>query len=186
MAITAKLKHLHIAPRKTRLVAGLIKGKTVNQALALLDFTPKKAAKPLYKLLKSAIANAVSDDKNDIDKDNLFISKITVDQGPTSKRWRARSRGQTFGIQKKTSHINIVLDENPARIVTQSVAGGKETGKKNESKGKAVKIKPDAIAKKEKKEVKKPSFANKTEGRGKKFQPKVGKLSEKIFRRKSF
>ena len=182
MSITAKLKHLHIAPRKTRLVADLIRGKTVNQALDLLDFTPKKAAKPLYKLLKSAIANAISNDENSkIEQDNLYISKITVDQGPTNKRWRARSRGQTFGIQKKTSHINIVLDESP------------ETSKKNEKIEKPAKPAPDAIE--EKKEEKKEISVSETKqkkikepfyGEKKKFQPKIGKLTQKMFRRKSF
>jgi len=109
MEAKAKLKNLRIAPRKVRMVVDLIRGKKAKEALAILNFTAKKATSPLIKLVNSAIANA----KNNfhIEADNLYISEITVDEGPKYKRWMPRARGQATPIQKKTSHINLVLKE---------------------------------------------------------------------------
>lgn len=108
MEISAKLSNLRIAPRKVRLVVDMIRGKKVETALDILRFTTKKGVPPVLKLLNQAVANA----KNNFqaEKSNLLIKKITVDEGPKYKRWRPRSRGQTYEIQKKTSHIIIVLD----------------------------------------------------------------------------
>ena len=108
--IKAELNYLRIAPRKVRLAADMIRGKKAGEAKALLAFSIKKAARPLRKLLESAMANA----KNDfnIEKpDELIIVKLTVDEGPKLKRWRARARGRAMQIQKKTSHITLVLTE---------------------------------------------------------------------------
>ncbi len=109
MKVDAKLNYLRISPRKVRLVADLIRGRRVSEAENRLSFTTKKATKPLGKLLNSAIANA--EHNFDLNKDNLYISEIRVDQGPTLKRWRPRARGATNQIQKKTSHVTIVLEE---------------------------------------------------------------------------
>jgi large subunit ribosomal protein L22 len=108
MPITAKLRYLRIAPRKVRLVADLIRGRSVGEAENILSFTTKKASLPLLKLLKSAVANA----KNNFQlaKENLYISQILVDEGPKLKRWMARARGRADEIQKKTSHITLCLD----------------------------------------------------------------------------
>lgn len=109
MPSVAKLRYLRIAPRKVRLVADLIRGKSVKEAETLLSFQTKRAARPLLKLLKSALANAKNNLK--MNTDNLYISKITVDEGPKFKRWRPRARGRAYMIQKKTSHITLVLDD---------------------------------------------------------------------------
>lgn len=109
MQITAKLKHLRIASRKVRLVADLIRGLTVIQAEQQLNFLVKRSVKPIGKLLKSAVANAENNAK--LVKDNLYISKISVDEGATLKRWRARAMGRAAEIMKRTSHITLVLDE---------------------------------------------------------------------------
>jgi len=109
MSVIAKLHYLRIAPRKVRLVADLIRGKTVEEAQTILNFIVKKAAQPLLKLLKSAIANAKHNFQ--LKQDNLYISKIMVDEGPKYKRWMPRARGMVSPIQKKTSHITIVLEE---------------------------------------------------------------------------
>jgi len=109
VSVTAKLRYLRIAPRKVRLVTDLIRGKPVEEAQTVLNFTIKKGAQPLLKLLKSAIANAKNNFQ--LDPANLYISKILVDEGPKLKRWRARARGMASEIQKKTSHVTIVLDE---------------------------------------------------------------------------
>ncbi|MFH1462200.1 MAG: 50S ribosomal protein L22 [bacterium] len=109
MPAVAKLRYLRIAPRKVRLVADLVRGKKAEKAQSILNFTIKKASPPLLKLLNQALANAKNNFQ--LDPGNLFISKITVDEGPKYKRWQPRSRGQAYQIQKKTSHITILLDE---------------------------------------------------------------------------
>ena len=109
MEVRARLRFTRIAPRKARLVADLIRGKGSEEALNILAFTKKSAAKILTKLLKSAIANATQ--KKTIDIDRLYIRQITVDQGPTMKRYQPRALGRATMIRKRTTHINIILDE---------------------------------------------------------------------------
>lgn len=114
MEIKASLKYLRIAPRKARLVADLVRGMNIERARKSLQFSKKGVAEPFLKLLESAIANAKKNfdfDENRIQK--LFISKIEVNEGPKLKRWMPVSRGMTHPIQKKTSHITLVLDEKP-------------------------------------------------------------------------
>lgn len=105
----AKLKLLRISPRKVRLVAQLIKGKQVNEALAQLDFVVKKATIPISKLLRSAIANA--ENNFNIKPEKLYIDKIIVNEGPKMKRRRPRAKGAAYQILKKTSHVAITLKE---------------------------------------------------------------------------
>ena len=105
--VKAKLSRLRIAPRKVRLVADLVRGKSVEEARHILRFTIKAAAKPISKLLDSGIANARHNFK--IEVENLKIKSILVNEGPTLKRFRPESRGRVAAIQKKTSHINLVL-----------------------------------------------------------------------------
>ncbi len=109
MEVKANLKFVRVAPRKVRLVADLIRGRGSEEALNILTFTKKAAAKILIKLLKSAIANATQ--RKTIDVDRLFVKKITVDQGPMMKRYQPRALGRATMIRKRTSHIQIVLDE---------------------------------------------------------------------------
>ena len=109
MEVKAKLRFVRVGPRKARLVADMIRGKGSEEALNILTFTKKAAAKIVIKLLKSAIANATQ--KKNIDVDRLYIKKITVDQGPTMKRFQPRALGRATTIRKRSSHINIVLDE---------------------------------------------------------------------------
>jgi len=97
-----------MAPRKARLVADLIRGKKSEEALNILTFTPKSAARTIVKLLKSAVANAT---QKKIDVDRLYVKTIMVDQGPTMKRFMPRALGRATTIRKRTSHITIVLDE---------------------------------------------------------------------------
>jgi large subunit ribosomal protein L22 len=109
MEVRARLRFARLGPRKARLVADLIRGKRSEEALNILSFTKKSAAKVILKLLKSAIANATQ--KKNIDVDRLFIKKITVDQGPTMKRYQPRALGRATKIRKRTSHVTIILDE---------------------------------------------------------------------------
>jgi large subunit ribosomal protein L22 len=108
--IRAKLKYLRIAPRKVQLVAGLLKGLSVNEAEAHLLMQPKRAALPLLKLLRSAIANAKNDKQ--LNSEKLFIKEIKVDKGPMFKRYMPRAMGHASLIQKKSSHITLVLGES--------------------------------------------------------------------------
>ena len=109
MEVKAKLKFVRVTPRKAQLVADLIRDKGSEEALNILTFTKKAAAKIVIKLLKSAIANATQ--KKNIDVDRLYIKKIAVDQGPTMKRYQPRALGRATTIRKRSSHISIVLDE---------------------------------------------------------------------------
>jgi len=102
-------RYIRIAPNKVRQVVNLIRGKQVDEALAILRFTPKKAAAIVEKVLKSAVANA--EHNYDMDRDSLYISKIYVDQGPTLKRYKARAMGRADLIRKRTSHITVVVSE---------------------------------------------------------------------------
>jgi len=108
MEVRARLRFVRIAPRKAQLVADLIRGKRSGEALNILTFTRKAAAKIVIKLLKSAIANAI---QKKMDADRLYVKQIMVDQGPTMKRFQPRALGRATMIRKRTSHINIVLDE---------------------------------------------------------------------------
>lgn len=105
----AHAKFIRIAPRKAQLVADLIRGKQVGDAIAILRHTPKSASPILEKLLNSAIANAEHNYQLDVNK--LFISQAFVNQGPTMKRFRPRAMGRASRINKRTSHITLVVSE---------------------------------------------------------------------------
>ena len=109
MKVSAVLKNARVSAQKARLVADLIRGKSVEQALNILTFSPKKSAELLKKVLESAIANA--EHNNDMNVDNLFVSEAFVDQGPTLKRIHPRSRGQAFKILKRSSHVTVAVKE---------------------------------------------------------------------------
>jgi len=107
MQTTAKLRHARISAQKGRLVADQIRGLPVEQALNILAFSKKKGAIMVKKVLESAIANAEHNDGADVDE--LKVAAITVDEGPTMKRIRARAKGRAARIFKRTSHINVTV-----------------------------------------------------------------------------
>ena len=109
MEATAKVTHVRIAPRKVQIVLDLIRNKPVEEARAILKHTPKAACEPLAKLLNSAIANAETN--NNMDVTRLYVAMCYVCQGPTLKRIRPRAQGRAYRINKKTSHITMVLKE---------------------------------------------------------------------------
>lgn len=109
MDITVKLNNLRIAPRKARLVADIIRNKKAEDARSVLNFTIKKASHPILKLLNSGLSSAKNNFQ--IDSNNLYISRITVDGGPMLKRWMPRARGRAAEIMKRTSHVTLVLSE---------------------------------------------------------------------------
>jgi large subunit ribosomal protein L22 len=105
----AVARYVHISPTKVQQVLNLIRGKDAEQAVSILKFTPKAAARFVLKVLKSAMANA---EKNlHISSNNLFVSGAFVDQGPTIKRIRPRAMGRAYRIRKRTSHITVIVAE---------------------------------------------------------------------------
>ena len=105
----ATLKFARISSRKVKIVADLIRGKNVDEALAIVKFTPKVSSEVLEKLLKSAIANA--ENNHDMKHENLYVAEIFANQGPTLKRIRPAAKGSAVRIRKRTSHITIVVRE---------------------------------------------------------------------------
>jgi len=110
METVARAKYIRISAQKVRLVADLIRGKKVEDALNLLMFTPKSSAPVIAKVLKSAVANAGQ--RQGVDVDTLLVKRITVDEGPTMKRFRARAMGRGTRILKRMSHITIIVEED--------------------------------------------------------------------------
>ena len=105
----AVLNHARISSRKVKIVADLIRGKKVDEALAIVKFTPKASSEVLEKLLKSAIANA--ENNHGLNRGNLIVSEIYANQGPTLKRIRPAAKGSAVRIRKRTSHVTIVVKE---------------------------------------------------------------------------
>ena len=108
----ATLKFARISSRKVKIVADLIRGKNVDEALAIVKFTPKASSEVIEKLLKSAIANA--ENNHGMKHEKLYVAEIFANQGPTLKRIRPASKGSAVRIRKRTSHITIVLKEKEA------------------------------------------------------------------------
>ena len=105
----AHLRRTRISAKKANLVAGLIRGKSADEALSLLKFTPKKAAKTLYKVVHSAVANA--EQNNDQKRENLVVKSVIVNKGPFYKRFLPSARGRALPISKPTSHITVELTQ---------------------------------------------------------------------------
>lgn len=168
---TVKLNHLHIAPRKVRLVANLIKNLSANEAEAQLMVLPKRSSEPILKLLKSGVANMVNNRK--MDPERLVIESITVNEGPTFKRFLPRSMGRATPLLKRTCHVTIVLKES--------------SGKKKANRFNTAKPKKDKEAKRI---IKAGERSSKPENKD--TESKEGAISKeskgfakKIFRRKS-
>ncbi|MER7560113.1 MULTISPECIES: 50S ribosomal protein L22 [Nocardioides] len=115
----ASARFVRITPLKARRVVDLVRGLPVDEALSLLQFAPQAASETVYKVLESAIANAVSTEG--LDRDDLVVSVAMVDEGPTMKRWRPRAQGRATRINKRTSHITLAVQ--PADVVEK---GGKK------------------------------------------------------------
>ncbi len=109
MEAKAIAKYERIAPLKVNFICKEIRGKNVNEALAILQFTPKRGARLLEKVLKSAIANA--EHNFDLDRDMLYVSEAYANEAPVMKRWRPKAKGAAYPILKRSSHIGIVVKE---------------------------------------------------------------------------
>ena len=175
MEVTAKLRYLRIAPRKVREVADLIRGKKTGEAQTLLKFLVRKSANPMLKLLKGAVASAHHDFQ--LEQSNLYISKITVDEGPKLKRWRAASRGRSAPIMKRTSHITIILDEIKKTKVTKK--------KKKSPSVEPIDSKVEKSPEESKSSAEKSKFKTKKDS-SRKLRPKKEIGLKRIFKRKAF
>jgi large subunit ribosomal protein L22 len=109
METRASTRFVRVSPQKARLVVDLIRGRKVEEALSVLEFTPRKAAGIIAKTLRSAVANA--EDTRNIDIDDLVVTRCWVDEGPTLKRMLPRAQGRADKINKRSSHITVVVDE---------------------------------------------------------------------------
>lgn len=109
MEAKAIVRHVRVSPRKMRVVANLVRGKRVNDAMGMLKHTPKKSGRILHKLLLSAIANAEHKGVSDVDE--LVVHRLCIDNGPIVKRWMPRAMGRANRIQHRTSHVTVVVAE---------------------------------------------------------------------------
>lgn len=186
MQVSAKLKNLRISPRKVRLVADLIKGLDVADALNQMNVTIKRGNNPMKKLLSSAISNG--ENNFGLDKDNLYILDIVVGACATLKRWMPKAYGRAGVIRKRTSRIEIILEE---RIEGKGRKSKEEMAKEKQKRIEEKKKTEKAVAKAkddgdEKETVKKEAPAVKTtENKEIKKTEKKGGIASKIFRRKS-
>jgi len=199
MEIKAKAKYIRQSPSKIRLVANLINKMGVKEAQNQLEVINRRAAGPILKLLNSAVANA----KNNfnLEKNNLYIKEIKIDEGPTLKRWRPRAFGRSASIRKRSSHISVILGERVETKIKKRPTKGK-----TKEKIEVVKTRPkeplisEKVGAKEKKPVKGLTKDKKGEifdatrkgkDRSKQHLDKIrkrqkGGLLKRIFRRKSF
>ncbi len=158
MDLHASIRFLRMAPRKVRLVARLIAGKTLPQAKDILQYAPRLAAQPLLKLLKSAEANAKNN--HSLEPDTLRITKIIVDGGPVLKRYKPRAHGSADVIRKRSSHVELVLTELPKPKKEDKKKEAKEA--KKELKKDEKKMKEEAVKADKKSSAKKPEKNGKT------------------------
>ncbi|MFA1549156.1 50S ribosomal protein L22 [Actinomadura chokoriensis] len=124
MEARAQARYIRVTPRKARRVVDLIRGLPAAEAQAVLRFAPQAASEPVGKVLASAIANAEHNFK--LDSDTLVVSRAWVDEGPTLKRFRPRAQGRAYRINKRTSHITVVVESREAASSGAS-GGGKKT-----------------------------------------------------------
>ncbi|MEY4722696.1 MAG: hypothetical protein RLZZ324_209 [Candidatus Parcubacteria bacterium] len=147
MEVTAKARFIRMSARKVRLVAGLVRGMDLGKAIYQLRFYRKAAARPVLKLVQSAAANAAHNHK--LNPENLYISAITVDIGPSLKRFRARAFGRAADIKKHTCHINVTLSERKglgagAKGAVAAAAVGEKEGDEEAKPAKKAARKPAA------------------------------------------
>ena len=147
--VRAEAKWVRISPRKARVVAEHIRGRSVPEARTVLAFTQRAAAVEIAKVLRSAVANAESNPELHWNGDDLVVSACYIDEGPTIKRWRARARGRVARIRKRTCHITIKVAQNPKLEARTQKAAAVPASAAAEPKGEATgKAKRKAPAKK--------------------------------------
>jgi large subunit ribosomal protein L22 len=189
MKVTAKLKNIRIAPRKSRLVANLIKGMNVNEALYQLDIQVKRTSPYMKKLLESAIANG--ENNFGLDRNNLYVFDARVNAGPSLKRWMPKAFGRAGQILKRTTNIDLVLEERvegKGRKTKEEME--KERNLKLKEKEKAEKERLKEEKKSDKEKAKEEKISDKSSEMKKENEPvkkesKKKGWAKKIFQRKS-
>jgi large subunit ribosomal protein L22 len=124
----AVARFVRVTPMKARRIADLVRGLDVDDALSTLQFMPQAASESVYKVLESAVANAEGGES--LERGTLVVSRVMVDEGPTMKRWRPRAQGRAARINKRTSHITVVVQPRPEQERAERPAGPAKTGKK--------------------------------------------------------
>ena len=167
MQITAQLNNLRMAPRKVRLVSAALKGLNAIAARRQLDYILKRSAKPIAKLLDSALANAYNN--FGLVKENLFIKDIVVDEGPKLKRFRPKGFSMVSPIEKKTSRIRIILDERVPGMKAEKRIPVETKPPAEIREEKTITAEKKSFAKGEVREIKKPGMIGKIGGLGRRF-----------------
>ena len=121
----AVARFVRISPRKARRVVDMVRGAGVDEALATLRFAPQAASEPVYKLVASAVSNAEGGEG--LQRSSLVVSKAMVDEGPTLKRWRPRAQGRATRINKRTSHITVVVQPRPGDTKAATAKSGSKS-----------------------------------------------------------
>jgi large subunit ribosomal protein L22 len=124
----ARARYVRATPMKVRRVIELIRGRSAEEALAVLRFAPQAASDPVAKVLASAVANA--ENNLDLDPDTLWVSKVYVDEGPTLKRFRPRAQGRAYRIRKRTSHITVEVESRPKAEPKKAAAKSRKSSAK--------------------------------------------------------
>ena len=184
MKVTASLNNLRIAPRKTKMIADMIRGMDIKEALDQLETTVRKPGLPFQKLLSSAIANA--ENNFGLDQNNLYVSDVLIGAGPTIKRWMPRAYGRAGKILKRTSKITIVLEEriegkgrkSKEQMAKEMEARLKEKKKQEKEMKESQDKKEEETKDKKIPEISREAEKTKREGKGKSW-------GNRIFRRKS-
>ncbi len=136
METRAVARYVRVSPQKARLVVDLIRGKDVAEAQQILEYSPKAAAQVVSKVLMSALANA--ENNNGLSPEQLFVAKVFVDEGPTLKRWRPRAYGRPTRINKRTSHVTVILDEREPEKAAKRRRLSRMMPRRSKAKEKAV------------------------------------------------
>ena len=191
MEVKAITKYIRMSPKKIRVVADLIRGLDVLEAVDQLKFIPRRAVKPILKILNSAIANA--EHNFNLKKENLYIRKIMVNEGAVLKRWMPRAFGRASPIKKKSSHIEIILDElKPTKVAKkkEKVSKPLPTGILSEKESPSETIKESAVQPQAAEKPKIFDFRRRGKDRGKQHLDKIGLkkaggVLKRVFRRKA-
>ena len=131
--VRAVQRHIRMSPQKVRLVLDVVRGKNAREALAILKFLPHRAARPVAAAVRSAVANA--ENNFNMDPDELVIMRCAADEGRTLKRWRPRAQGRASRINKRTSHITLVVQPRPEEDGSDAAQKSGRTSGRNNRKG---------------------------------------------------
>ncbi|MDP4001049.1 MAG: 50S ribosomal protein L22 [bacterium] len=178
--VKAFARYIHVSPQKLRLVSNLVKKVPVDQALEQLKFSSRSAALPLTKAINSAIANAVHN--HDFKKEDMFVKSITIDPGPMFKTFTPRAQGRAFMIRKRTSHINVVLEEKKRTVKSKRMIFQRSKSAIKQTKEDKTKVKEQVSKAEDIEKIQKPWIQPKPK---EKMKKSLVDLKRRLFNRKS-